>query len=67
MEHQQEIKNTLNEWITKKGLPIYQVGKKTLIKKSDIEKFMKKYRKIMPVLILSLSEISDAGALLLGA
>lgn len=58
-------KNTFNTWMKEKGLPYYQVDTKILIKKSDLEEFLKNYRKVMPFLVFYLSALSGAGAWLM--
>lgn len=60
-------KNTFNTWMKEKGLPFYQIDTKVVIKKSDLEEFLKRYRKIMPFFIISFSQLADMGMMLMAA
>ena len=46
--------NTCKKWMDKKGLPYIEVDRIVLFKKTDVEDFFARYRKIMPALILTL-------------
>lgn len=60
-------KNTFNNWMKEKGLPFYQIDSKILIKKSDLEEFLKRYRRVMSLVLLYLSGLTDVGAWLMTA
>jgi excisionase family DNA binding protein len=64
MEMYDLTKGTLNSWIRDKKLPIYQVGRKIVIKQYDMEEFLKKYRKIMALLFFYLPDVLESGALI---
>jgi hypothetical protein len=55
-------KNTLGDWIKNKKLPHYKVEKKLIFKISDLEDFLKKYRRVMPVFIYYFSDVVEAAA-----
>jgi hypothetical protein len=41
-------KTTLNKWTKFKGLPYYQIDSITVFKRSDVDAFLERFRKIMP-------------------
>jgi len=47
--------NTLKKWMNKKGLPFIELDSIILFRKSDIDEFFNRYRKIIPLLITSLT------------
>jgi excisionase family DNA binding protein len=55
-------KNTLGDWIKNKKLPHYKVEKKVIFKISDLEDFLKKYRRVMPAFIYYFSDVVEAAA-----
>jgi excisionase family DNA binding protein len=60
-------KTTFNTWIKEKGLPYYKIDTKIVIKKSDVEEFLKGYRKIMTMLTVSLLGMPDVSEVLMMA
>ena len=53
-------KNTFNIWLKEKGLPYYEIDTKIYIKKTDLEKFLKPYKKVIAISIFYLSGFWDA-------
>ena len=60
-------KNTLNNWMKEKGLPYYKIDNKVLIKKSELEEFLKPYRKVMSVVVVYFYTLPEIGDVLMMA
>ena len=52
-------RNTAKKWMTEKGLPFVQIDAIILFRKIDVDEFLMRYRRVMPVLAGSLISIFD--------